>query len=132
MKRLVVAGALALGLLAASPGSAAASSTWCTWDPLVPILTPGGHLVLVYDSVWTPSLLNLGLPLERYSTKRAYDSQRNPITALDMAISTPTELLFSYTTMDEFTTGLLGSGALLARVYGTSGSPLACTFTIPD
>ena len=60
MKRLVVAGALALGLLAASPGAAAASTTWCTWDPLVLVVTPGGHLVAVYDSVWTPSLLNLG------------------------------------------------------------------------
>jgi hypothetical protein len=110
MKRLVVAGALALGLLAASPGSAAASSTWCTWDPLVPIVTPGGHLVVVYDSVWTPSLLNLGVPLESYSTRRAYDSNGNAITEVDMAISTPTGLLLSYSTMDEVTTGLLGSG----------------------
>src|SRR5260370_9248120 len=114
MKRLVVAGALALGLLAASPGSAAASSTWCTWDPLVPILTPGGHLVLVYDSVWTPSLLNLGLPLESYSTKSAYDSQCNRSTAADIAIRTPTALLFRYTTMDEPPPRLLCSSPRLA------------------
>ena len=132
MKRLVVAGALALGLLAASPGSAAASSTWCTWDPLVPILTPGGHLVVVYDSVWTPSLLNLGVPLETYTTKRAYTSTGKAVTAVDMAIWTPTGLLFSYTTMDEVTTGLLGGGALLARGYGTSGKTVHLKFTIPE
>jgi hypothetical protein len=132
MKRLVVAGALALGLLAASPGSAAASSTWCTWDPLVLIVTPGGHLVVVYDSVWTPSLLNLGVPLESYSTRRAYDSNGNAITAVDMAISTPTGLLFSYSTMDEVTTGLLGSGGLLARGYGASGKTVHLEFTIPE
>jgi hypothetical protein len=74
VKRLVVAGALALGLLAASPGSAAASVVMCSWDPLVPIVTPGGHIVLVFDSVWTPSVLNLGVPLESYSTKRAFSS----------------------------------------------------------
>jgi hypothetical protein len=132
MKRLVVAGALALGLLAASPGSAAASVIWCDWDPLVPIVTPGGHIVLLYDSVWTPSLLSLGVPLESYSTKRAYDSNGNAITAVDMAIWTPTGLLFSYTTMDEVTTGLLGSGALLARGFGTSGKTVHLKFTIPE
>ena len=132
MKRLVVAGALALGLLAASPGSAAASTTWCTWDPLVLIATPGGHLVAVYDSVWTPSLLNLGLPLESYTTSRAYDSEGRAVTAVDMAIWTPTGLLFSYPTMDEVTTGLLGGGALLARGYGTSGKTLHLKFTIPE
>jgi hypothetical protein len=132
MKRLVVAGALALGLLAASPGSAAASVVWCDWDPLVPIVTPGGHLVLLYDSVWTPNLLNLGLPLASYSTRRAYDSTGSPITEVDMAISTPTGLLLSYSTMDEVTTGLLGSGTVLARGYGISGKTVHLTFTIPE
>jgi hypothetical protein len=129
---LVVAGALALGLLAASPGSAAASTTWCTWDPLVLVVTPGGHLVVVYDSVWTPSLLNLGVPLESYTTKRAYTSSGKAVTAVDMAIWTPTGLLFSYSTMDEVTTGLLGGGALLARGYGTSGKTVHLKFTIPE
>jgi len=132
MKRLVVAGALALGLLAASPGSAAASSSWCTWDPVVLVVTPGGHLAVVYDSVWTPSLLNLGVPLETYTTKRAYDSHGNAITQVDMSIYVPTGLLFSYSTMDEVTTGLLGSGALLARGYGTSGKTVHLEFTIPE
>jgi hypothetical protein len=132
MKKLVVAGALALGLLAASPGSAAASSTWCTWDPLVLIVTPGGHLVVVYDSVWSPSLLNLAIPLETYTATRAYTSTGKPITAVDMAITVPTGLLFSYSTMDEVTTGLLGSGALLARGYGTSGKTVHLKFTIPE
>jgi hypothetical protein len=132
VKRLVVAGALALGLLAASPGSAAASVTWCSWDPLVLIVTPGGHIDAVYDSVWTPSLLNLGVPLETYTTRRAYDSSGKAITAVDMAISVPTGLLLSYSTMDEVTTGLLGSGSLLARGYGQSGKVVHLEFTIPE
>jgi hypothetical protein len=129
---LVVAGALALGLLAASPGSAAASTTWCSWDPVVPIVTPGGNIVLLYDSVWTSQLLNVGVPLESYSTKRAYDSSGKAITAVDMAIYVPTGLLFSFSTMDEVTTGLLGSGALLARAYGASGNSVHLHFTIPE
>ena len=132
MKRLVVAVALALGLLAASPGSAAASTTWCSWDPLVPIVTPGGNVVLLYDSVWTPNLLNLGVPLATYTTKRAYDSSGRAVTAVDTAIYVPTGLLFSYSTMDEVTTGLLGSGTLLARAYGTSGRTVHLYYTIPE
>jgi hypothetical protein len=132
MKRLVVAGALALGLLAASPGTAAASTTWCSWDPLVPIVTPGGHLVLLYDSVWTPNLLNLGVPLASYTTRRGYDSSGEPVTDVDVAIYVPTGLLFSYSTMDEVTTGLLGSGEVLARAYGNSGKTVHLDFTIPE
>lgn len=132
MKKLVVAGALALGLLAASPGTAGASVVWCTWDPLVPIVTPGGHLVVVYDSVWTPSLLNLGVPVATYTTERAYDSNGQPVTDVDVAITVPTGLVLSYSTMDEVTTGLLGSGALLARSYGTSGKTVHLKFTIPE
>jgi hypothetical protein len=105
---------------------------WCDWDPLVPVVTPGGHLVLVYDSVWSSNLLNLALPVATYTTKRAYDSSGRPITAVDMAIWTPTGLLFSYATMDEVTTGLLGGGALLARGYGTSGKTVHLKFTIPE
>ncbi len=132
MKKLVVAGALALGLLAASPGSAAASVVMCSWDPLVPIVTPGGHIVLLFDSVWTPSLLNLGIPLESHTTKRVYSSTGQPWTQVDVSISTPTGLLFSYSTMDEVTSGLLGSGSVLARAYGTSGKTVHLTFTIPE
>ena len=132
MKKLVVAGALALGLVASSPGSAAASMTWCDWDPLVVIVTPSGHLVPVYDSVWTSSLLNLAIPLETYTAKRAYDSSGRPITAVDMAIYVPTGLLFSFSTMVEVTTGLLGGGTLLARAYGTSGKTVHLRFTLPE
>jgi hypothetical protein len=128
----VVAGALALGLLAASPGPAAASVVMCSWDPLVPVITPGGHIVLLFDSVWTPSLLNLGIPLETHSTKRVYSPTGKPWTQVDVYINTPTGLLFSYSTMDEVTTGLLGSGSVLARGYGTSGKTVHLKFTIPE
>jgi len=70
VKRVVVAAALAAGILMCSPTSAAAWATYCDWDPIVPIVTPGGHIVLVYDSVWTQSPLSLGLPLATYTTSR--------------------------------------------------------------
>jgi hypothetical protein len=131
MKRVVVARALALGLLMASPASAGAFVQYCDWDPLVLVVTPSGHAVLVYDSVWTSSLLNLGLPLESHTVARAYDSAGRPVTAVDMTVYVPS-LLWGFSTMDEVTTGLLGSGKVLARTYGTSGQTVRLKFIIPE
>ncbi|MGH7764256.1 MAG: hypothetical protein ACREOM_07555 [Candidatus Dormibacteraceae bacterium] len=131
MKTLVVAAALAAGFLIATPASAAAYITWCDWDPIVLVITPGGHIVPVYDSVWTSSLLNLALPLETYKTTRVYQNG-HPATAVNMAITVPTGLLFRYSTTDEVTTGLLGTGKVLATAYGTSGQTLHLKFTLPE
>jgi hypothetical protein len=131
MKRLVVAGALALGLLAASPTSAGAFATWCDWDPIVLIVTPSGHLVAVYDSVWTSSPLALAVPLESHTVARAYDSSGRPVTAVNMTIWVPTGLLLRYPTTDMVTTGLLGSGKVLAYATGTSGQAVHLKFILP-
>ena len=130
MKRVFLAAAMAAGILVASPTSAGAWATYCDWDPLVLIVTPAGHIVAVYDSVWTSSPLDLGVPVESYTVKRAYDAAGHPVTAVDMTITTPTGLLFQYSTTDEVTTGLLGSGTVLARKSGTSGTPVQLKFTI--
>jgi hypothetical protein len=132
VKRVVLAAALAVGVLFGSGGSASACATYCDWDPLVPIVTPAGHIVLLYDSVWTPSLLNLGLPLESHTVSRVYGEDDEPMTKVDATIWTPTGLLFRYQTMDEITTGLLGSGRVLARGYGWSGRSVNLTFYLPE
>ena len=130
MKRVFLAAAMAVGIMVASPTSAGAWATYCDWDPLVLIVTPAGHIVPVYDSVWTSSPLDLGLPLESYTVARAYDAAGNPVTVVHMTISVPTGLLFRYAVTDEVTTGLLGSGTVLARQNGTSGTPVHLKFTL--
>jgi len=107
VKRVLVAAALAAGLLVASPTSAGAWATFCDWDPIVLIVTPAGNIVPVYDSVWTASPLDLGLPLESYTVSRVYDASGKPHTAVDMKITVPTGLLFRYTVKDMVTSGLL-------------------------
>ena len=131
MKRVVVAAALSAGLMLAAPLTAGAWCTYCDWDPLVLVVTPSGHLVAVYDSVWTSSLLEPGLPTETYTTSRTWANGR-PATRVDMTINVPTGLLLNYSTMDEVTTGLLGSGSVLARTTGSSGSPVHLEFTLPE
>ena len=130
MKRVLVAAALAAGIMAVSPVNAGAFMTYCDWDPLVLIVTPSGHIVPVYDSVWTSSPLDLALPLESYTVTGVYDNQGRPHTAVDMKISVPTGLLFRYSTFNEVTTGLLGSGTVLAHAYGTSGTPVHLKFIL--
>jgi hypothetical protein len=132
MKRVLVAAALAAGLLVLSPTTAGAWATFCDWDPLVLLVTPAGHIVPVYDSVWTSSPLDLGIPLESYTVSRVYDRAGRPQTAVDMTIYTPTGLLFRYATTDEVTTGLLGSGKVLAIGHGYSGTPVHLKFTLSE
>lgn len=121
---------VAVGIVVASPASAGAWSTYCDWDPLVLVVTPSGHIVPVYDSVWTPNLLDLGVPLESYTVSRTYSRHGEPETLVDMTISVPTGLLFRYPTTDEVTSGLLGSGTVYARASGYSGTPVHLKFVL--
>ncbi len=129
--RKVVFGALVAGVAAVmSVAPAAAWAAYCDWDPLVLIVTPGGNVVPVYDSVWTSSPLDIGLPLESYTATRGYDAAGNPVTNVDMAISVPTGLLFQFQTTDQVTTGLLGHGQVLATANGWSGRAVHLKFTL--
>lgn len=130
MKRFLVAATAAAGLLVAAPVPAGAMVEYCDWDPLVVVVTPGGNVNLVYDSVWTSSLLKIGLPLESYTVSRVYDEDGHAQTAVDMVIYVPTGLLFKFATTDMVTTGPLGSGTVLASANGTSGSPVHLKFTL--
>jgi hypothetical protein len=130
LKRVVVAAALAAGLLLASPTGASAWATFCDWDPLIVVVTPSGHIVPVYASVWTSTPLNLGLPLASYTSSRTYDLAGKPHTAVDMTIYVPTGLLFNFQTYDMATSGLLGTGTVYAARYGTSGTPVHLKFTL--
>jgi hypothetical protein len=126
----MVAAAMAAGLVFATPVSAGAALTWCDWDPIVPIITPAGNLVLVYDSVWTSSPLYLALPVASYSVSHLYLEDDQPMTSVDMVIHVPSGLLFRFQTMNMVTTGPFGSGQVLASARGSSGTPVHLKFTI--
>lgn len=130
VKRFVVAAAMAAGLVFAAPISAGAMMEFCDWDPVVAVVTPAGNVVLVYDSVWTSSPLNIGLPVSSYTVSRVYDEDGNPTTAVDMVINVPAGLLSRFATNDLVTTGPLGSGVVLASQNGMSGTPVHLYFTL--
>jgi len=51
-RTLFVPCALAVGLMAASPGSASANILWCMGDPPVQVVTPGGHYVEINNYLY--------------------------------------------------------------------------------
>jgi len=60
LRTLVVAGALAAGLVAAAPSSASANILWCVGDPPVQVLTAGGHYLVVNNYLYVaPAYLHL-------------------------------------------------------------------------
>ena len=130
MRRIAIAALAAEVLTAGSAVGAAAWESYCDWDPVVLVVTPAGNVVPVYDSVWTSTPLNIGLPLESYRTSRVYSSSGAPETAVDMAITVPTGLLFQFQTQDMVTTGLLGGGTVLAQKSGWSGQTLHLKFVL--
>ncbi len=132
MKRLLIAGVLLMGALGSQVSQAGAAEYFCDWDPPVLLITPAGHVKPVYVSVWTSSLLNIGLPVESYTATRAYDAAGHPVTNFDVAVWVPSGLLFNFTTLDMVNTGLLGGGQRLASAYGTSGRTTHLRFTVDE
>ena len=126
---MVFAAVLAAAVVVLSPSAAGAWATYCEWDPLVPVVTPGGNVVLLYDSVWTSNPVELGVPIATTTTSRVYVADR-PATAVDTAIWVPAGLLLQFPVKDMVTTGLLGSGAVLATRNGWSGQTLHLKFTL--
>lgn len=129
MRRVVLAAVLAAAVGVLTPTTAGAWATYCEWDPLVPLITPSGNVVLLYDSVWTSNLIQLGLPIATTSTSRVY-VEGQPATAVDTAIWVPAGLLLQFPVKDMVTTGLLGSGQVLATKYGWSGQTLHLKYTL--
>jgi hypothetical protein len=129
VRRVVLAAVLAAAVGVLTPTTAGAWATYCEWDPLVPLITPSGNVVLLYDSVWTSNLIQLGLPIATTSTSRVY-VEGQPATAVDTAIWVPAGLLLQFPVKDMVTTGLLGSGQVLATKYGWSGQTLHLKYTL--
>ena len=66
-KRAVVVGALVAGLLAVGgPSTASANLMWCVSDPPIPVVTPGGHNLMVNNMIYLS-------PADRHKAKLITD-----------------------------------------------------------
>ena len=132
MRKFVLAGLMAaLGsLVAVAP--AAAMVDYCDWEPILVITTPDGNLVPVFDSVYTNSVLKVGLPIESYTATRAFDGEGNPVTQVDLSVYVPSGLLIRFNIRADVTTGPMGTGDLLGRSLGVSNHVTHVRFTLPQ
>ncbi len=131
MRRLFIAGILSSLLSLGGAAPAQAMVEYCDWDPPVLIVTPGGNLVAIHDSVWTSRLTWVGLPLESHRVSRATDEEGNPVTDVDMTMTVPGHILFgNFPTLNVVATGALGGGQVLAIARGQSGQPVHLHFRL--
>ena len=130
MKRLLAALAVSVGVFGAQASTASGMEYFCDWDPTVVVVTPAGNLDVVYLSVYTPNLRSVGLPLDSYTTARAYDSKGNPVTDVDVSVYVPGGLLSNFPTYSLVSTGLLGGGQVLGTGTGVSSSVTHVHFRI--
>ena len=129
MRRLLTASLAAgvLSLVAATP--AAASYSWCDSDPPVAIVTPQGHLVVVYDDIFANGLTNLtyvDLSTITYTTKSLGNGQ----TAVRMYVTAPNGLLGGYATKVNVNSAALSLGTFYGSAQGYSGAPMEVDFTL--
>ena len=131
MKRLLISGALLVGMLGTQVTQVAAMESYCDSDPPVAVITPSGHLTVVYVDVYSQLPL-VALPLESHTATRAYDADGNPVTQVDMTVTSPAASLLQFRTYTVVSTGLLGGGQVLASTYGSSGQTAHLRFTLPQ
>jgi hypothetical protein len=134
MKRLVLAAVMALiplmPLSALAP-AAAAEGDWCDDDPVVVIVTPGGHLVPLFNTMGVQGLLHApDILLARVSyTTKSVNGGRS--TQVNMKVTIPNDLFgWGFPTRAKISTGPLGTLNVLGTTSGNSGSAMNVQFTI--
>ncbi len=129
--RLVFAVVL-VGMLAACPPASGvlASDQWCDNDPPVVIRTPGGALVTVY--VTNGALGVQHLPAVELASIATDVSPAGGGTRVRMRVLVPDDPFASgFPTRTVVSTGPFATGTIHARASGSSGQPMAMTFTLP-
>jgi len=103
---------------------------YCQWDPPVLVVTPSGHLAVVYVDVSSP-FADVGEGLVTYKATRAYSSTGAPVTSVSMKVWVPSlSLTGPFPVNDVASSGLLGGGTHYASASGMSGQTIPLYFTL--
>lgn len=131
MKRLVVAVLMALVPMVAMAPVASAGNSWCDDDPIVVIVTPGGRLVPIYNTMGVlgvehaPSIL---LAKVSYTTQSTNGGNS---TVVKLNVTIPNDLFGSgYSTRTKISTGPLGTLDILGTTSGNAGKAMSVQFTL--
>ena len=130
MRRRVAAVLSALVGLTASAAPTGAGEEWCESDPVVPVTTPQGTVVLVYVLTGAAGTEHLPAVLAaeyRYTATAAAGGAR---TLVELDVLVPAAGGGPFATRAAASTGPLQSGTLLARAAGRSGQPMRLRFVL--
>ena len=132
MRRRVVAALVALGGLTAAAAPAGAGEEWCESDPVVPVTTPKGNVVVVYVLTGAAGAEHLPAVLAaeyRYTATAAAGGART-LVELDVLVPAAAAGGGPFATRAAASTGPLKSGTLLASTTGSSGQPMRLRFEL--
>ena len=125
MHKYVVAMVAAATLAMVTTSGASAWASWCDTDPLILVVTPGGHIVPVYVDVQGQGLTNSPQVLASTILFTSYrDSAAGKKTAVDMTVYVPNGLTGSFATRATASSGPLRTGTVYASTSGSSGSTM--------
>jgi hypothetical protein len=115
-----------------SPPPGLASNTWSDTDPILVIVTPGGHQVPLYVNNGVFGAQHLA---SAQVAKMAYTVQRasnGTSTKVVLTVTIPNDTFGSgYPTRTIPSTGAFGTGLVYGITYGTSGTVMKVTFFLP-
>ncbi len=132
MRRRVVAVLGALVGLTASVAPAGAGDEWCESDPVVPVTTPKGNVLVVYVLTGAAGMEHLPavLAAEYRYTATAARGGTSTLVELDVLVPAGVTGGGPFATRSAASTGPLKSGTLLASTTGWSGKPMRLRFEL--
>lgn len=131
MRRRVVAVLGALVGLTASVAPADAGDEWCESDPVVPVTTPKGNVVVVYVLTGAAGTEHLPAVLAAEYRYTATAAGGGTSTLVELDVLVPADVTGGpFATRSAASTGPLKSGTLLASTTGSSGQPMRLRFEL--
>ena len=121
----------ALALLGALAAPVAAGEEWCDTDPLLLIRTPAGAIVPVYVTSGALGIAHEPAVLLATTWYTAQPVQGGRATLVHVSDTVPGDLFAaSFATRVVVSSGPMGTASIYGRASGTSGQPMALSFTL--
>jgi hypothetical protein len=123
-RTLFVAGAMALGLVAAAPGTASANILWCVGDPPVQVVTPGGNYVEINNYLYTaPAYAHLASQITADGSAASDGAGGSLVT---IYVHVPSSLSRLYVVSADLHYQVTTTGS------GTGGTEITLTLDVPE
>jgi hypothetical protein len=123
-RTLFVAGAMAVGLIAAAPGPASANILWCVGDPPVQVVTPGGNYVEINNYLYVaPAYAHLAWQITADGSAVS-DGAGGSLVTVHVHVPSGPSLLYVVSAEEHYQVSTTGSGP--------GGTEITLTLDVPE